>query len=107
MLNVISYYKLHRAKMQQYIQTIKQRNLAIDLGNGVKTNAHLTYPSSIGKGPFPGVILVSGAGVTDMNYSGGYIRIDNNTDSKIYPSTMFFQLAQYLSERGICSASIR
>jgi hypothetical protein len=49
MLNVISYYKLHRAKMQQYIQTIKQRNLAIDLGNGVKTNAQLTYPSSIGK----------------------------------------------------------
>ncbi len=35
-----------------------------------------------------------------MNYSGGYIRIDNKTGSKIYPPTLFFQIAQYLSERG-------
>ena|SRR5215831_3797609 len=41
---------------QQYIQTIKYRNLVIDLGNGVKTNAQLTYPA-VGKGPFPGVLL--------------------------------------------------
>jgi hypothetical protein len=39
---------------QQYIQTIKYRNLVIDLGNGVKTNAQLTY-RAVGKGPFPGV----------------------------------------------------
>src|SRR5215469_14219575 len=30
---------------QQYIQTIKYRNLVIDLGNGLKTNAQLTYPA--------------------------------------------------------------
>ncbi|MFL6355911.1 MAG: alpha/beta hydrolase family protein, partial [Nitrososphaeraceae archaeon] len=84
---------------QSYLQTIKQRNLVIDLGNGVKTNAQLTYPA-VGKRPFPGVLLVPGAGQTDMNYSGGYIRIDNKTGSKIYPPTLFFQIAQYLSERG-------
>ena len=50
-----------QALAQQYIPTIKHRNIVIDLGNGVKTNAHLTYPA-IGKGPFPGVLLIQGAG---------------------------------------------
>ena len=67
---------------QQYIQTIKYRNLVIDLGSVVKTSAQLTIPA-IGKGPFPGVLLVPGAGPADMNYGG-----------------MFLQIAQYLSERG-------
>ncbi|MDP9288564.1 MAG: hypothetical protein M3P08_10235 [Thermoproteota archaeon] len=49
------------ALAQQYIQTIKYRNLVIDLGNGVKTNAQLTLPA-IGKGPFPGVLLIPGSG---------------------------------------------
>ena len=35
-----------------------------------------------------------------MNYSAGYIRIDNKTGSKVYPPTLFFQIAHYLSERG-------
>jgi hypothetical protein len=35
-----------------------------------------------------------------MNYSEGYIHIDNQTGSKIYPPTLFFQIAPYLSERG-------
>ncbi|PWU79327.1 MAG: hypothetical protein DLM72_17940 [Candidatus Nitrosopolaris wilkensis] len=30
---------------QQYIQTIKYRNLVIDLGNGLKTSAQLTLPA--------------------------------------------------------------
>jgi len=34
-----------QALAQQYIQTIKYRNLVIDLGNGLKTNAQLTYPA--------------------------------------------------------------
>lgn len=84
---------------QSNLQTIKYRNLVIDLGNGVKTNAQLTLPN-IGKGPFPGVLLVPGGGPSDMNYTLGVIRIDNKTGSKIYPPTQFFQLAQYLSERG-------
>ncbi|MGC1932012.1 MAG: alpha/beta hydrolase, partial [Candidatus Nitrosopolaris sp.] len=50
-----------QALAQQYIQTIKHRNLVIDLGNGLKTNVQLTYPA-IGKGPFPGVLLIQGAG---------------------------------------------
>ncbi len=47
----------NEALAQQYIQTIKYRNLVIDLGNGVKTNAQLTLPA-VGKGPFPGVLLI-------------------------------------------------
>ena len=57
---------------QQYIQTIKYRNLAIDLGNGVKTNAQLTFPT-IGKGPFPGVLLIPGSGALDMNETLGFV----------------------------------
>jgi uncharacterized protein len=52
--------KQQTAIAQQYIQTIKHRNLVIDLGNGVKTSAQLTLPA-VGEGPFPGVLLVHGA----------------------------------------------
>jgi alpha-beta hydrolase superfamily lysophospholipase len=72
---------------QQDIQTIKYRNLVIDLGNGVKTKAQLTFPA-VGNGPFPGVLLVHAAGPADMNYTTG---IHNK---------LFWQIAQYLSERG-------
>jgi hypothetical protein len=51
---------------QQDLETIKYRNIVIDLGNGLKTNAQLTIPA-VGKGPFPGVLLVHGSGATDMN----------------------------------------
>jgi uncharacterized protein len=85
---------------QQDLETIKYRDLVIDLGNGVKTNAQLTIPA-VGNGPFPGVLLVHGSGATDMNETAGYIHIDNTTGSKIYPSAQpFFEIAQYLSERG-------
>jgi uncharacterized protein len=86
--------------MLSYLQTIKHRNLVIDLGNGVKTNAQLTLPA-VGNGPFPGVLLIHGTGPIDMNETLGHIRIDNQTGQKIYPPTQpFFQIAQYLSERG-------
>ncbi len=71
----------------------------IDLGNGVKTNAQLTIPA-IGNGPFPAVLLITGSGAEDMNETAGFIRIDNATGSKIYPPTPFFQIAEYLSDRG-------
>jgi hypothetical protein len=48
---------------QSDLETIKYRNLVIDLGNGVKTNAQLTYPA-VGKGPFPGVLLIQGTLIT-------------------------------------------
>ena len=49
------------AYAQPYVETVKNRNLTIDLGNGLKTNAQLTFPA-IGKGPYPGVIIFPGAG---------------------------------------------
>jgi pimeloyl-ACP methyl ester carboxylesterase len=72
---------------QSYVQTIRDRNLVIDLGNGVKTNAQLTYPAT-GKGPFPAVLLIQGSGAIDMNST-------LTKDAK-----PFWQIAQYLSERG-------
>ena len=88
---------------QSYLQTIKQRNLVIDLGNGVKTNAQLTYPAingGNGSGKYPGVLLITGSGAEDMNETAGLIRIDNKTGQKVYPPVPIFQIAQYLSERG-------
>jgi uncharacterized protein len=76
-----------QALAQQYIQTIKYRNLVIDLGNGVKTKAQLTYPAT-GKGPFPAVLLIQGSGAIDMNST-----LTKNAKP-------FWQIAQYLSERG-------
>ncbi|MGE3858913.1 MAG: alpha/beta hydrolase family protein [Nitrososphaeraceae archaeon] len=85
---------------QQDLETIKYRNMVIDLGNGVKTNAQLTIPA-VGNGPFPAVLLVHGSGATDMNETAGYIQIDNETGKKVYPSAQpFFEISQYLSERG-------
>jgi len=57
------------ALAQSYVQTTKYRNLVIDLGNGLKTKAQLTYPA-IGKGPFPGVLLIPGSGAIGMNATG-------------------------------------
>jgi uncharacterized protein len=87
---------------QSYLQLIKHRNLVIDLGNGIKTNAQLTYPvvGGNGSGKYPGVLLITGSGAEDMNETAGLIRIDNKTGQKIYPPTPIFQIAQYLSERG-------
>ena len=72
---------------QPSVQTIKYRNLVIDLGNGVKTEAQLTIPA-VGKGPFPAALLIPGAGPNNMNYTAG---------TNVKP---FWQLAEYLTERG-------
>jgi pimeloyl-ACP methyl ester carboxylesterase len=78
---------LTSALAQPFIETVKYRDLIIDLGNGVTTNAQLTLPA-VGDGPFPGVLLVHGSGATDMNET-------------LSPDTKpFWQIAQYLSERG-------
>src|SRR5919108_6331170 len=47
---------------QSDLQTIKYRNLVIDLANGVKTNAQITYPAVAGSGKYPGVLLITGSG---------------------------------------------
>ena len=79
---------------QQYLQTIKYRNLVIDLGNGIKTDAQLTYPA-VGKGPFPGVLLIHGSGALDKNGTSGFIHKNGPK-----PSTPYWQIAKFLTERG-------
>jgi alpha-beta hydrolase superfamily lysophospholipase len=75
-------------------ETILRRDLDIDLGDGLNTDAELTYPS-IGEGPFPGVLLIQGSGNVDMN---GYTpALVTGTGE---PSRPLLQIAEYLSERG-------
>jgi len=62
---------------------VKHRNLTIDLGNGLKTNAQLTIPA-IGKGPFPGVIIFPGSGASSV----------------LPPTSPYSHMAKYLSDRG-------
>ncbi|MGA9150214.1 MAG: alpha/beta fold hydrolase [Candidatus Nitrosopolaris sp.] len=87
----VSILRQNPVMAQQYIQIIKFRNLVIDLGNGVKTNVQLTYPA-IGKGPFPGVLLLHGSGALDKN---GQLA---HKPPKL--PTPLWQIAQFLSERG-------
>ena len=87
-------FKQDQALAQSFVQTIKYRNLVIDLGNGLKTNAQLTYPA-FGKGPFPGVLLIPVTGPQDKNETLGYV-----LKNKPPPPKPFWQIAQYLSERG-------
>jgi pimeloyl-ACP methyl ester carboxylesterase len=68
---------------QPYVETVKHRNLTIDLGNGLKTNGQLTIPA-VGEGPFPGVIIFPGAGA----------------GSVLPPTSPYSHMAEYLSERG-------
>jgi alpha-beta hydrolase superfamily lysophospholipase len=85
---------------QSDLQTTKYRNMVIDLGNGLKTNARLN-PPAIGDGPFPAVLLVHGTGPLDMNETHDFVRINNETGAIVYPPARpFFQIAEYLSERG-------
>jgi pimeloyl-ACP methyl ester carboxylesterase len=85
---------------QPSVETVKHRNLTIDLGDGLKTNAELTVPA-VGEGPFPGVLLIHGSGANDLNETGGLILVDNKTGIKKYPDKQsFFQIAEFLSERG-------
>ena len=65
------------------METIKHRNLIIDLGNSVKTNAQLTIPA-VGKGPFPGVVIFAGAGA----------------GSVLSPTSPYSDMAEFLSDRG-------
>jgi alpha-beta hydrolase superfamily lysophospholipase len=75
------------ALAQPFIETVKSRDVVIDLGNGIKTNAQLTFPA-VGNGPFPGVLLVPGSGAVDMN------------ETLAPDAKPFWQISQYLSERG-------
>jgi pimeloyl-ACP methyl ester carboxylesterase len=75
-------------------ETVRRRDLVIDLGDGLKTDAQLTLPV-MGDGPFPGVLLIHGSGNTDMDE---YLPpIATGTDE---PTRLFLQIAEYLSNRG-------
>ena len=75
-------------------ETISRRDLVIDLGGGLTTDAKLTYPA-VGKGPFPGVLLIPGGGTPDMDeYMPPYATETGE------PARPFLQMAEYLSERG-------
>jgi uncharacterized protein len=93
-LSTIIFKQQDQALAQPYIQTIKYRNLVIDLGDGVKTHAQLTLPT-VGKGPFPGVLLIHGSGANDKNGTLGFVHKNGPK-----PLTPLWQIAQYLSERG-------
>jgi hypothetical protein len=84
-----SFFNLQKNQVlaQPYVPTVKYRNLVIDLGNGLKTKAQLTFPA-VGKGPFPGVIIFPGAGAGSV--------ITPSFVKAIY----YGHLAEYLSERG-------
>src|SRR5262245_7921365 len=87
---------------QSDLQTTKYKNMVIDLGNGLKTNARLNLPANE-YGPFPGVLLIQGTGTKDMNETNGWaLGIDNETGKlKIHlTSQPFAQIAKYLTERG-------
>jgi uncharacterized protein len=86
-LSLFSSSVFQNALAQSDIQTVKYRNLTLDLGNGLKTNAQLTFPAS-GKGPYPGVIIFQGAGA-------GSIITPSYGKVKYYGN-----LAEYLAERG-------
>ncbi len=92
-LSSVIFNQQNQALAQQYIQTIKYRNLDLDLGNGVKTKAQLTFPA-IGKGQFPAVLLIPGSGALDKN------------ETLAKNAKPFWQIAQYLSERGFAGTSI-
>jgi pimeloyl-ACP methyl ester carboxylesterase len=75
-------------------ETISRRDLVIDFGDGLTTDAQLTFPA-VGDGPFPGILLIPGGGAPDMDeYMPPY-----STDTG-EPARPHLQIAEYLSERG-------
>jgi pimeloyl-ACP methyl ester carboxylesterase len=75
-------------------ETVRRRDLVIDLGDGLKTDAQLTLPL-VGDGPFPGVLLIHGSGPWDMDeYLPPSVTGTNE------PARLLLQIAQYLSNRG-------
>ena len=75
-------------------ELVAHRDLVIDLGDGLKTEAQLTLPIT-GAGPFPGVLLIQGSGPIDMNEY-----LPPAVTGSDEPSRPFLQIAEYLSSRG-------
>jgi uncharacterized protein len=79
---------VHATTMDQSSsKTIKHRDLTIDLGNGIQTDAELTMPV-LANHSLPAILLIHGIGPLDK-------------DQFIPPDSRDFkQIAEYLSERG-------
>jgi len=75
-------------------KTISRRDLVIDLGEGLTTDAQMTFPA-VGDGPFPGVLIIHGSGSTDMD---GYIPAELTGTGE--PVRHYLLMAEYLTERG-------
>jgi len=75
-------------------ETIARKDLVIDLGDNLTTDAQLTFPVG-GKGPFPGVLLIPGGGVPDMDE---YMPAEVTETGE--PARSYLRIAEYLSERG-------
>jgi hypothetical protein len=73
---------------------VRWTDLVIELNDGVKTDAQLTLPA-YGEGPYPGILLIGGSGLVDMN---GFIPASFTGTGA--PSRPLKQVAEYLSERG-------
>jgi alpha-beta hydrolase superfamily lysophospholipase len=84
---------------QPDVQLVKSKNLQIKLDDNLSTNAQLTFPV-VGQGPYPGILLITGSGAEDMNETAGFVLVNETSGEKDYPPVPFFQIAQYLSERG-------
>jgi len=92
-LFLIHFSSLYAAKALNQ-ETFFRRDLEINLGNDLKTDAQLTYPSA-GEGPFPCVLLIQGSGSLDMDgYTPSWA---TGTGESSVP---LLQIAEYLSERG-------
>ena len=78
---------VHATTDENSDKTISHRNLTIDLGNGVQTDAELTMPVLANRS-LPAILLIHGRGPLDK-------------DHFIPPNSRDFkQIAEYLSERG-------
>src|SRR5215217_4854549 len=67
-------------------KTIRHRDLTIDLGNGIQTDAELTMPVLANRS-LPAILLIHGIGPLDKDH---FIPPDNRP---------FRDIAEYLSER--------
>ncbi len=80
----------------QPLTTIHKRDVTIELepGGMLQTKGELTIPD-VGNGPFPAVLLIHGSGATDRDeYLPPMVTGTGNE------SRPFWQIAEYLSERG-------
>jgi pimeloyl-ACP methyl ester carboxylesterase len=80
----------------QKLSTIEKRDVTIELepGGMLQTMGEVTIPA-VGDGPFPAVLLIHGSGATDRDeYLPPMVTGTGNE------SRPFWQIAEYLSERG-------